>query len=153
MMIKVAASRKSPWTGNIKSIGDDNGDRIEDFLARLIRRQSTQFPRRFQLYCRASCFVETLLAKEPRESLGDHTRPRVLSLAPSPKIGVAGDRTKFSTRASKTTCEGACAPLECLAPPEPFPQIIMRGSIDAAFDEHSTAGKHSETGDNTRMTF
>jgi hypothetical protein len=70
-----------------------------------------------------------LQRKNRAKVLGDHTRPRVLSLAPSPKIGVVGDRTRFSTRASKTTCEGACAPLECLGPLEPFPQILMRGSI------------------------
>jgi hypothetical protein len=43
------------------------------------------------------------------------------------------NRTRFSTRASKTTCEGACAPLECFTPPEPFSQIVMRDSIDNHF--------------------
>ncbi len=41
---------------------------------------------------------------------GEHTRPRVLSLAPSPKTDVSGHSTRFSTRASKTTREGAYAP-------------------------------------------
>ena len=34
-----------------------------------------------------------------------------LNQSPTPKLIVAGDRTRFSTRASKTTREGACAPL------------------------------------------
>ena len=47
---------------------------------------------------------------------GEHTRHRVLSLAPSPKTGVSGHSTQFSTRASKTTREGACGPQELYTP-------------------------------------
>ena len=53
--------------------------------------------------------------KERRNCLGENTRPRVLSLAPSPKTGVTRASTLFPARAPETTCEGACAPLECWA--------------------------------------
>jgi hypothetical protein len=89
------------------------------------------------LLMRGSCCSVAIRLRAGCPSHGARVaRPRVLSSAPSPMIcgyhtwsllivstnkvfceksRNTGHRAEFSTRASKTTREGACAPLECFA--------------------------------------